>query len=378
MQEPKITPLARRLAEENGIDWRRLQGTGPDGTIVERDVLAFLAKLMAGEVDLPPAPEPPKEAQVAPDPEALRRAQEVLGREGVDLEAVLPPEEGLPVQGPTVELKEEELALEDLLLDLEEDQTTQEPPLEAPALEEEWETLLQTQETPAPGAEPPLLAEEWGEIPAEEAPLAEEAWEETLWEEAGEAPLAQEEAWPLVEEERLTEAQTPAAQAAPVPPEPPLAPPPGVAPAPLAGLTPPRPLRVLRRKVNLEALESAQEAYARLGLPETPLPFLYRAAEKALAELEIPLRPLLGQAEGERIRGLRPKGGFTALFRPEGEEAEEGLFCFAGEEEVHTGRPSLFLLPEGLLTLSGLEERLGRAFLDRVALYLENPVLLIG
>ncbi len=293
MQEPKITPLARRLAEENGIDWRRLQGTGPDGTIVERDVLAFLAKLMAGEVDLPPAPEPPKEAQVAPDPEA----------------------------------------------------------------------------------EPPLLAEEWGEIPAEEAPLAEEAWEETLWEEAGEAPLAQEEAWPPVEEERLTEAQTPAAQAAPVLPELSLAPPPGVAPAPLAGLTPPRPLRVLRRKVNLEALESAQEAYARLGLPETPLPFLYRAAEKAL---EIPLRPLLGQAEGERIRGLRPKGGFTALFRPEGEEAEEGLFCFAGEEEVHTGRPSLFLLPEGLLTLSGLEERLGRAFLDRVALYLENPVLLIG
>ncbi|MER3537616.1 MAG: dihydrolipoamide acyltransferase, partial [Thermus sp.] len=54
MEEPKITPLARRLAEENGIDWRKLQGTGPDGTIVERDILAFLAKLMAGEVDLPP------------------------------------------------------------------------------------------------------------------------------------------------------------------------------------------------------------------------------------------------------------------------------------------------------------------------------------
>ncbi|RTH11210.1 dihydrolipoamide acyltransferase, partial [Thermus scotoductus] len=57
MAEPKITPLARRLAEENGIDWRRLQGTGPEGTIVERDILAFLAKVMAGEVDLPPMPE---------------------------------------------------------------------------------------------------------------------------------------------------------------------------------------------------------------------------------------------------------------------------------------------------------------------------------
>ena len=56
MEEPKITPLARRLAEENGIDWRRLQGTGPDGTIVERDILAYLAKVMAGEVDHPPGP----------------------------------------------------------------------------------------------------------------------------------------------------------------------------------------------------------------------------------------------------------------------------------------------------------------------------------
>lgn len=55
MEEPKITPLARRLAEENGIDWRKLQGTGPDGLIVERDILAYLAKVMAGEVDLPPA-----------------------------------------------------------------------------------------------------------------------------------------------------------------------------------------------------------------------------------------------------------------------------------------------------------------------------------
>jgi len=60
MEEPKITPLARRLAEENGIDWRKLKGTGPDGTIVERDILAFLAKVMAGEVDLPPCRNHPR------------------------------------------------------------------------------------------------------------------------------------------------------------------------------------------------------------------------------------------------------------------------------------------------------------------------------
>ncbi|WP_036199398.1 E3 binding domain-containing protein, partial [Meiothermus ruber] len=68
MSEVKITPLARRLAEENSIDWRQIKGTGPDGTVVERDILAFLAKVMAGEVNLPPTPEevaPP--AGVVPD-----------------------------------------------------------------------------------------------------------------------------------------------------------------------------------------------------------------------------------------------------------------------------------------------------------------------
>lgn len=88
MEEPKITPLARRLAEENGIDWRKLQGTGPDGLIVERDILAYLAKVMAGEVDLPPARGPAP----APKEEELKRAQEVLGREGVDLAEVIPQE----------------------------------------------------------------------------------------------------------------------------------------------------------------------------------------------------------------------------------------------------------------------------------------------
>lgn len=61
MSEPKITPLARRLAEENGIDWRQIVGSGPDGTVTERDILNYLAKVMSGEVTLegPPPGEPP-------------------------------------------------------------------------------------------------------------------------------------------------------------------------------------------------------------------------------------------------------------------------------------------------------------------------------
>ncbi len=58
MSEPDITPLARRLAEQNNVDWRRLQGSGDGGKIVERDVLDFLARVMAGEEAVDPTPEP--------------------------------------------------------------------------------------------------------------------------------------------------------------------------------------------------------------------------------------------------------------------------------------------------------------------------------
>ncbi len=37
-----ISPRAKRLAEEQGVEWQALQGTGPEGAIVERDVEAYL------------------------------------------------------------------------------------------------------------------------------------------------------------------------------------------------------------------------------------------------------------------------------------------------------------------------------------------------
>lgn len=56
--EPDISPLAKRLAEENNVNWRGLGGSGANGRIVERDVLEYLAKVMAGEEDLNPTAEP--------------------------------------------------------------------------------------------------------------------------------------------------------------------------------------------------------------------------------------------------------------------------------------------------------------------------------
>ena len=56
--EPDIAPLAKRLAEENNVNWRQLEGSGPSGRVVERDVLEYLARVMAGEEDTDPTPEP--------------------------------------------------------------------------------------------------------------------------------------------------------------------------------------------------------------------------------------------------------------------------------------------------------------------------------
>ena len=65
MSEPDISTLARRLAEQNNVDWRVLRGSGPDGKVVERDVLDFLAKVMAGEEAINPTPEPVPEGMEA-------------------------------------------------------------------------------------------------------------------------------------------------------------------------------------------------------------------------------------------------------------------------------------------------------------------------
>ncbi|TVR87303.1 MAG: hypothetical protein EA416_14670 [Trueperaceae bacterium] len=68
MDQPNIAPLARRLAEENNVDWRRLRGSGDEGRVVERDVLEYLARVMAGDEAIDPTPEPvPEGMQAWPD-----------------------------------------------------------------------------------------------------------------------------------------------------------------------------------------------------------------------------------------------------------------------------------------------------------------------
>ena len=52
----RIAPLAKILAEANGIDWEKLSGTGEGGMIVEQDILNYLSRVMTGEEDPPSTP----------------------------------------------------------------------------------------------------------------------------------------------------------------------------------------------------------------------------------------------------------------------------------------------------------------------------------
>ena len=39
---PRVSPIARRLAEEHGVDLQTIQGSGPSGRIIKRDVLQVI------------------------------------------------------------------------------------------------------------------------------------------------------------------------------------------------------------------------------------------------------------------------------------------------------------------------------------------------
>jgi pyruvate dehydrogenase E2 component (dihydrolipoamide acetyltransferase) len=67
----KASPIARRLAEERGIDLRKIRGSGPGGRIVKNDVLEFSPE-EAPAAPLPSAP--PKAAPAAPPVPAIPAA----------------------------------------------------------------------------------------------------------------------------------------------------------------------------------------------------------------------------------------------------------------------------------------------------------------
>ncbi len=373
MSEPKITPLARRLAEENGIDWRQITGTGPDGTITEKDILNFLAKVMTGEVTLagpPPGEPPPPEGEA--DLEAARAA---LEKEGVTLDELLPEAtsefeldldfeeaeaeeaagvgEASPTAQPEPETWPEETIIE--ASPPQEESFPSEPDITAETpvfVEEEAEPVVQTE--PDITAETPVFADEVAEPEPEPEPEPEEritAEFPVYTEQSPEAEAAPAEA---IGAEGLL-AGMPQADA-------------GVRAVPL-----------WPRAVSLAALDALlADLNYEFGRNLSREAFLYLAAKRALAELEIPLRALKGR---RLIAPANSFAEFLSAWAEEGEEAE-GLSVAEETPPIRPEAPSLRLttagMPEGqgLLLLFG-ELDLADRFLDLVVRYLERPVRLL-
>src|SRR5207249_5779721 len=72
----RVSPLARRLAEEHGIDLNQIQGTGIGGRVRKEDILAYVASRSAQPqpASAPAAPTPSAAAPVAPAPAAAAPA----------------------------------------------------------------------------------------------------------------------------------------------------------------------------------------------------------------------------------------------------------------------------------------------------------------
>lgn len=138
----RIAPLAKILAEANGIDWQHLDGSGDGGMIVEQDILNYLTRIMSGEeeppatpVDAPP-PEwtgtelPPGGGLLAPGMPSM----DMLSSAGVDSDLaalVGQPAPAAPVM-PAPEASLPEVSLEDEAMEFE---LEDEPEIVAPTPE---------------------------------------------------------------------------------------------------------------------------------------------------------------------------------------------------------------------------------------------------
>ena len=89
------SPLARKIAAEHGVDLAQVQGTGPKGRIVERDVLAYIeARKAAAPAPAPapapatPAPAPVAAAEVRTEP--LNRLRQITAQRTTEAHQTIP------------------------------------------------------------------------------------------------------------------------------------------------------------------------------------------------------------------------------------------------------------------------------------------------
>ena len=274
----RASPVARKLAEEQGIDLSLIKGTGPGGRITRDDVLSFAPE--------PEEPEPEMKEEAAAEPVAEMAEEEAPAEEAAEPVAEMAEEEAPAEEAaePVAEMEEEAPAEEAAEPEAEMEEE------EAPAEEAAEPVAMMEEEAPAEEAAEPVAVME------EEAPVEEAAKPEA--EMAEEEPPAKEAAEPVAE---MEEEEAPAEEAA----------------EPVAEMVP---LTRMRRQIARVTVRSKQET-----------PHYYVSAEIDMTEA-MSLRQQINsslEAEGVRITvndlvikacatalGLHPK--FNASYSDDG------------------------------------------------------------
>ena len=185
----RASPVARRIADERGINIAEVQGTGPGGRITRDDVIAYAAappqpepepaeapEPIAAEEDLAPTaeetpvPEPAVAETAADEAEAEAPEPAAAEAEPVEMEAETPePEPTAPAEEPAPAL-EETPAPEPLVAEVEPFEIEDEAPVpEAVAPEQEPAADVAVEEAPEP-APAPVVVEAEAEPAAAAAP----------------------------------------------------------------------------------------------------------------------------------------------------------------------------------------------------------------
>ncbi|HEY3283482.1 MAG TPA: dihydrolipoamide acetyltransferase family protein [Armatimonadota bacterium] len=89
----RVSPLARRLAEEGGVDLARIAGTGPSGRILEADIREHLKAAPEPAVPAPhpaPAPAPVGPPAAGDDDREMSRIRKVIARRMTESKQTVP------------------------------------------------------------------------------------------------------------------------------------------------------------------------------------------------------------------------------------------------------------------------------------------------
>ncbi len=170
----RASPVARRIADERGIDIAKVQGTGPGGRITKDDVLAYtepevveeeVVEEVVAEVEAAPEPEAvvedeqpvaEVEPEAAPEPEAVVVDEQPVAE--VEPEAAPEPEAAVEEEQPVAEVEPEaapepEAAVADEQPVAEVEPEEAAPEVEAAVVDEEPVAEIETEVAPEPEAE---------------------------------------------------------------------------------------------------------------------------------------------------------------------------------------------------------------------------------